>query len=342
MTSDLFVSSRSSPGASPGTAGRCGITGLKRSKLATGTSLVGRPVRPRSRQVARAAPVMTLVCSRVARRIGPFATSLRRSVARSGSERRLRCRCRRARAPAEFPAPRQGRTVRRPGSPVWRPVVVRARPPRVGGHRGLALNGISQDVNINSTPSRLGSLLPASIAPTVTTGGAEPAAGIAPQSGHLRSRPPYPPRPSNGVRNATPFAERRDSLAGPSVVTLAGVRACRRGRTACAATPLNDFGPGRDHLGHADHPGAPGAQFAAEGQFASKAPIPSTQATAPSPRFAIRTATDGCCRRSRLGRPVASNMPTLRSRPSLTLPTRCAVLRPRTVTTRSIRAASTT
>ena len=46
---------------------------------------------------------------------------------------------------------------------------------------------------------------------------------------------------------------------------------------------------------------------------ASAGPRPITPATAPSPRSAIRTATDGCCRRSRPGCPGESNRPRRRS-----------------------------
>ena len=68
---------------------------------------------------------------------------------------------------------------------------------------------------------------------------------------------------------------------------------------------------------------------------ASAGPRPTTPATAPSPRSATRTATAGCCRRSRRGCPAASTPPRRRSHRSTTWRARCGGRRPRTASTRS-------
>ena len=84
------------------------------------------------------------------------------------------------------------------------------------------------------------------------------------------------------------------------------------------------------------HAGTPGAQFQPDGTtVASAGPRPITPATAPSPRSATRTATAGCCRRSRPGCPGASTPPRLRSPRRAIWRARFGVRRPPTASTRS-------
>ena len=71
------------------------------------------------------------------------------------------------------------------------------------------------------------------------------------------------------------------------------------------------------------------------GGSGSAARIPSIAATARSPRSAIRTATAGCCRRSRPGCPDASTLPRLRSPRRTIWRARFGVRRPPTASTRS-------
>ncbi len=66
-----------------------------------------------------------------------------------------------------------------------------------------------------------------------------------------------------------------------------------------------------------------------------------TPATARSPRSATRTATAGCCRRSRRGCPAASTPPRRRSPRRATLRARCGARRPPTASTRSAPASAT-
>ena len=84
------------------------------------------------------------------------------------------------------------------------------------------------------------------------------------------------------------------------------------------------------------HAGTPGAQFQPDGAaVASAGPRPTTPATAPSPRSATRTATAGCCRRSRRGCPAGSTPPRRHSHRRPTWRARFGVRRPPTASTRS-------
>ena len=71
------------------------------------------------------------------------------------------------------------------------------------------------------------------------------------------------------------------------------------------------------------------------GRPRSAVPLPITPATVPSPRSAIRTATAGCCRRSRPGCPAGSTRPRRRSGRRAIWRARCGVRRPPTASTRS-------
>ena len=84
------------------------------------------------------------------------------------------------------------------------------------------------------------------------------------------------------------------------------------------------------------HPETPGAQFQPDGDraVASAAGRPTTAATARSPRSATRTATAGCCRRSRRGCPAGSTPQRRRSPRRPTWRRRCGAPRPRTASTR--------
>ena len=73
----------------------------------------------------------------------------------------------------------------------------------------------------------------------------------------------------------------------------------------------------------------------------SAGPRPITPATAPSPRSATRTATAGCCRRSRHGCPAGSTPLRRHSHPRQTWRARFDERRPPTASTRSARARPT-
>jgi len=84
------------------------------------------------------------------------------------------------------------------------------------------------------------------------------------------------------------------------------------------------------------HPETPGAHFSPTAPaVASADPRPITPPTAPSPLSVIRTASGGCCRRSRPGFPGASTLPRPRSAPQAIWRTLSVVLRLPMASTRS-------
>jgi catechol 2,3-dioxygenase-like lactoylglutathione lyase family enzyme len=83
------------------------------------------------------------------------------------------------------------------------------------------------------------------------------------------------------------------------------------------------------------HAGSPGAQFQPDGTSGrARRPARIAPATAPSPRSATRTATAGCCRRSRRGCPAGSTPLRRHSDPRRTWRARFVARRPATASTR--------
>ena len=126
----------------------------------------------------------------------------------------------------------------------------------------------------------------------------------------LRLRQRLPGRPVHAAR-----ARRRSVQFGTNITSAAP------GSAQGLYLVVSDIEAARDELAargvevsEVFHPGTPGAQFQPDGTSGRVGgPAPDTPATAPSPRSATRTATAGCCRRSRPGCPAGSTPPRRRS-----------------------------
>ena len=135
-------------------------------------------------------------------------------------------------------------------------------------------------------------------------------------------------RPARGARSISARISRPPRPARPRACTWSSPTSRRRARAVARGVDVSD-------VFHANagtvHPTAPAASTDPAHQ----------PATAPSPRSATRTATAGCCRRSRRGCPAASTPPRRRSRSASDLASAFGVRRPPTASTRSASAQPT-
>ena len=133
--------------------------------------------------------------------------------------------------------------------------------------------------------------------------------------------------PGSGVRFNSARTSRRPRLARPtaSISSYPTSRQLAPSWSVAVSTSARCSTPGSPALSS-----SPTARAAAS---ADRRPI--TPAMAHSPRSATRTATAGCCRRSRRGCPAGSTRLRLHSHPRRTWRVRYGVLRLRTASTRS-------